>query len=221
MPRDLSKPLPRESLAEGSATLTLVRGVSVGRAESPRRSTGVSAIVFEAPVPTIVDVRGGASGTFDTASLALDATFGLREAVFFAGGSLYGLDAAAGVRRAVLARGGGVRVFDNPNPIVPISGAILFDLPSKRGGIPDYERLGYRAARSASHAPVDQGRVGAGAGATIGKYLGRDRAALGGLGSAASEISGLGRIGALVAVNSVGAVRDPDTGRLVEGPRGP
>ncbi|MCI4358387.1 MAG: P1 family peptidase [Thermoplasmata archaeon] len=201
------------------STLADVRGVSVGQAESSGNGSGVSAVVFDSPSPTVVDVRGGASGTYDTASLALDATFGYRQAIFFSGGSLYGLDAASGIRRAILERGGGVRVFDNPNLIVPISGAILFDLPGTAGRLPNYERLGYRAAKIASRSPVTMGSVGAGAGATVGKYLGRERAARGGIGSAAFEQRGLGRVGALVAVNSVGAVRDPESGVFVEGPR--
>jgi L-aminopeptidase/D-esterase-like protein len=202
------------------ATLTEVPGVSVGQAADEGTATGVSAILFDRPCPTVVDIRGGASGTYDTASLSLDATFGLRLGIFFAGGSLYGLDAAAGVRRALLERGAGVKVFGNPTKVVPISGAILFDLPTEDRALPDYQKIGYRAARSADRAPVSMGSVGAGAGATVGKYLGRERGAKGGVGSAAARLTGLGRIGVLAAVNAVGAIRDPTTGRFVEGPRG-
>ncbi len=207
--------MPRGSLDFGS-----IRGLRVGQAETPTRTSGVTVVLFDAPAPTVVDVRGGASATYDTASLALDATFGRRWAVFFAGGSLYGLDAARGVRTRILETGGGHRAFRNPNMVVPISGAALFDLPTVLGPIPDYLSLGYEAARRARRGPVTIGRVGAGAGATVGKYLGRHRAMRGGLGAAASRF-GRGRVGVLVAVNSVGAVRDPATGTWVAGARGP
>ncbi|HUI38544.1 MAG TPA: P1 family peptidase [Thermoplasmata archaeon] len=205
---------------ERGSTLTRVPGVKVGHSESSDGATGVTAVLFDAGAPTVVDVRGGASGTYDTASLALDATFGRRWALFLAGGSLYGLDAARGVRRRILETGGGVPAFQRAARIVPISGAILFDLPSDERRIPDYDPIGYRAASNASRAAVRPGRVGAGAGATLGKYLGRSHASPGGIGSAATKVGSLGWVGALVVLNSVGAVRDPETGTWISGARG-
>ena len=197
-----------------------VRGISVGHAETPDGTSGVTVVRFDRPAPTVVDVRGGASATYDTASLALDATFGARWAIFFAGGSLYGLDAARGVRTRILETGGGHRAFRNPNVVVPISGAALFDLPTRPGPVPDYLPLGYEAALKARRGPVAVGRVGAGAGATVGKYLGRHRAMRGGIGTAAARLRPRGSVGVLVAVNAVGAIRDPSTGSWVAGARG-
>jgi L-aminopeptidase/D-esterase-like protein len=201
-------------------TLTLVSGVRVGQSETPEGTSGVTAVLFDAPASTIVDVRGGASATYDTASLSLDATFGRRWAIFFTGGSLFGLDAARGIRTRILETGGGHRAFENPNPVVPISGAALFDLPRTLGALPDYLPLGYEAARRASRNPVEIGRVGAGAGATVGKYRGRARAMRGGVGSVGSRERETGTIGVLVAVNAVGAVRDPKSGEWLAGARG-
>ncbi len=199
--------------------LTSVEGVSVGHAATPEGTSGVTVTRFGAAVPTVVDVRGGASATYDTASLALEATFGRRWAIFFAGGSLFGLDAARGVRTYVLETRGGHTAFRNPNRVAPISGAALFDLPTAEGTLPEYASLGYEAARTAGRGPVAQGRVGAGAGALVGKYLGRERAMHGGIGSAARRIPGGGTVGALVAVNAVGAVRDPASAIWVAGAR--
>ena len=207
--------MPPRSLDFGS-----IRGIAVGHAETPEGTSGVTVVRFEEPAPTVVDVRGGASATYDTASLALDATFGRRWAIFFAGGSVYGLDAARGVRTRILETGGGHHAFRNPNRVVPISGAALFDLPIRPGPIPDYLPLGYEAARRARPGPVAVGRVGAGAGATVGKYLGRHRAMRGGLGTAAARVSSWGAVGVLVVVNAVGAIRDPGTGAWVAGARG-
>ena len=197
-----------------------IPGVRVGHAETADGTSGVTVVLFDAATPTVVDVRGGASATYDTASLALDATFGRRWAIFFAGGSLFGLDAARGVRTRILECGGGGTALRNPNPVVPISGAALFDLPREKGPIPDYLPLGYEAALRANHSPVRAGRVGAGAGATVGKYLGRHRAMPGGVGAAASRVAGRGSIGVLAVVNAVGAVRDPSSGAWVAGARG-
>jgi L-aminopeptidase/D-esterase-like protein len=199
--------------------LAQVRGVAVGHAENPEASSGVTAVLFDSAVPAVVEVRGGASATYDTASLSLDSTFGRRWALFFAGGSLYGLDAARGVRLRVLERGGGHHAFRNPNLVAPVSGAALFDLPRTKGPIPDYLPLGYEAARRASRAEVPVGRVGAGVGATVGKYLGRDRAMHGGVGTAAARVGRRGFLGLLLVVNAIGAVRDPSTGRWVAGAR--
>lgn len=181
----------------------------------------MTVVRFAGPCPTVVDVRGGASATYDTASLAVDATFGRRWAIFFSGGSIFGLDAARGVRARILETGGGHRAFGNPNRVVPVSGAALFDLPPDEGALPDYESLGALATRRASRRAVVEGAVGAGAGATVGKYLGRGRAMRGGVGSRAARVRGSATVGVLVVVNSVGAVRDPATGRWVAGARGP
>ncbi len=203
----------------GAARLS-VRGLRIGHAEALDGATGVTVAVFDRSTPLVVDVRGGASATYDLASLSLDATFGRRWAVFFAGGSLFGLDAAAGVRDRILETGGGQQVFRNPHRVAPVSGAALFDLPPTVRPMPAYRTLGYEATRSATAGPVRSGRVGAGAGALVGKYRGRAAAMRGGVGWAQRPFGRRGHIGALVAANAVGAVRDPSRGRWVAGARG-
>ena len=197
-----------------------VRGVQVGHAVDPRGTTGVTAIVFDRAVRTVVDVRGGASGTYDTASLALDATFGRRWALFCSGGSLFGLDAARGIRARLLERGQGSRAFGNRRLLAPLSGAVIFDLPRDERPLPDYEELGYAAAANAGRGRLATGRVGAGAGATVGKYLGRAAAMAGGLGWSARALGDGRAVGVLTVVNAAGAVRDPSTGRWVAAARG-
>jgi L-aminopeptidase/D-esterase-like protein len=196
-----------------------VRGVRIGQVESTSGASGVTVAVFDGPTPTVVDVRGGASATYDLASLTLDATFGRRWAVFFAGGSLFGLDAGAGVRDRILETGGGQTVFRNPHRIAPVSGAALFDLPATPGPLPPYRTLGYEATRAASTRAVAEGRVGAGAGALVGKYRGRAAAMRGGVGWSQRPYGPHGHVGALVVANAVGAVRDPSQGRWVAGAR--
>ena len=204
---------------KGELDFANIGGLAVGHAETPDAVSGVSAVLFDSAAPTVVEVRGGASATYDTASLSLDSTFGRRWAVFFAGGSLFGLDAARGVRLRILESGGGHRAFRNPNPVAPVSGAALFDLPPTSGPIPDYLPLGYEAARRANREESPVGRVGAGAGATVGKYRGRSRAMHGGVGTSAMRFGHRGAIGVLLVVNAIGAVRDPSTGHWVAGAR--
>ncbi|MCI4321732.1 MAG: P1 family peptidase [Thermoplasmata archaeon] len=193
--------------------------VRVGHATTADGLSGVSVLLFGLAAPTVVDVRGGASGTYDTASLALDATFGRRWAIFFSGGSLFGLDAAAGVRDQILRDGGGQAVFGNPNRVAPVSGAILFDLPREARAPPDYRSLGLEAARGAGPLGVSADAIGAGAGARIGKYLGPGRSQPGAIALELVTDPDLGTIAALAAVNAVGAVRDPDRGRWIAGAR--
>ena len=107
---------------------------------------------------------------------------------------------------------GGARV-----PIVPA--AILFDLGVGDPSIRPTADCGYRAAAAASEAPVAEGSVGAGAGATVGKLRGMAHAMKGGVGSAAVELSTGLIVAPLVVVNSVGDVVDPATGQIVAGAR--
>jgi L-aminopeptidase/D-esterase-like protein len=104
-------------------------------------------------------------------------------------------------------------------PIVPA--AVLFDLaigdPKVR---PDAE-AGYKACRAASAAAPAEGNVGAGAGATVGKLFGLERAMKGGLGTAAIKLPSGVTVGAMVAVNAVGDVFDPRTAKLIAGARTP
>src|SRR5215831_11825796 len=129
----------------GSAGRVAVSGVRIGHATAPGGRTGVTVARFDVAAPTVVRIDGGASATYDTGSLALDATFGRRWAIFLAGGSLFGLDAARGVRDAVLAGGGGHTVFAHARRVAPVSGAALFDLPRDERPLPDYVRLGAAA----------------------------------------------------------------------------
>ena len=78
---------------------------------------------------------------------------------------------------------------------------------------------GYKAALAATDGPVQEGNVGAGAGATLGKVAGRERSMKGGIGSAAIRLPNGLTVGAIVAVNAVGDVIDPSTGRVVAGVR--
>jgi L-aminopeptidase/D-esterase-like protein len=138
-------------------------------------------------------------------------------AVVLAGGSAYGLEAATGTVRYLEEKGIGWKV--GPAGVVPIvPAAILFDLPF--GGKPQVRptaECGYKAAAAATDGPVAEGTVGAGAGATVGK-MGM-RPMKGGLGSASITLPDGLVVAAIVAVNAVGDVIDPESGKVVAGVR--
>ena len=167
-------------------------------------------------VPGGISQRGGAPGTSETDLLHPLNMVDKVNAIVLSGGSAFGLDARQGVVRYLEERKTGWKVSAGVVPIVPV--AILFDLGF--GGKPQVRPTadcGYQAAVAASTEPVSEGNVGAGAGATVGK-LGSGPMK-GGLGSAAIVLpSGL-IVAAIVAVNSVGDVIDPQTGQVVAGAR--
>ena len=202
--------------AAPTLTLTSVPGLEVGHDTDPRRPTGCTVVLCREGATAGVDVRGAAPGTRETDLLAPENTVSQVHGILLSGGSAFGLDAAGGVMRWLEEHGHGFAVGPLRVPIVP--GAVIFDLLVGDGRIrPDVE-AGYRACQQASAAPVEQGCVGAGAGATVGKLFGPSLAMKGGLGSAAIQV-GEWIVGALVVCNALGDVVDPATGHLVAGAR--
>jgi len=197
--------------------LTAVAGLKVGHHTLAARPTGCTVVLAEGGAVAGVDVRGSAPGTRETDLLNPLNLVDRVHAVVLAGGSAFGLDAASGVMRYLEERKIGFATAYGAVPIVPA--AILFDLgvgdPKVRPGAD----CGYAAAAAAAGGPVEEGGVGAGAGATIGKMLGMDRAMKGGIGSAAIALPDGLVVAALVAVNAYGDVIDPSSGRVVAGVR--
>jgi L-aminopeptidase/D-esterase-like protein len=200
-----------------SRGLTDVQGLKVGHVTLKERPTGCTVVVAEQGAVAGVDVRGSAPGTRETDLLDPTATVDRVHAIVLAGGSAFGLDAASGAMRALEQRGVGLKFGGAVIPIVPA--AILFDLGVGNGAIRPTADCGFAAVQAATEAAVAEGNVGAGAGATVGKMAGRDRAMKGGLGSAAIALADGLVVAALVAVNARGDVIDPATGRTVAGMR--
>jgi L-aminopeptidase/D-esterase-like protein len=209
---------PRRASIElpSGGSITRVAGIRVGHFTDPRRPTGCTVILAEGGAVGGVDVRGAAPGTRETELLAPTNLVEQVHAVVLAGGSAFGLDAASGVMRWLEARGIGHRAGPARVPIVPA--AILFDLAVGDHRIRPDAQAGYAACEAASHHPPAEGSVGAGAGATVGKLHGIERAMRGGLGSASVTVGGI-TVGAIVAVNAVGDVIDPVSGLIIAGLR--
>jgi L-aminopeptidase/D-esterase-like protein len=198
-----------------------VAGISVGHAVTGGRLTGCTVILTGSHgAVASVDVRGAAPGTRETELLAAENLVERVHAIVLTGGSAFGLDAASGVMRWLDEKGIGLDTGYGKVPIVPA--AVLFDLPMVRVGDDPKARpnaeLGYAACESANAMDDSQGNVGAGAGATVGKLFGIDRAMKGGLGQASVQV-GPWIVSALVVCNAVGDVIDPATGHVIAGVR--
>jgi L-aminopeptidase/D-esterase-like protein len=166
-----------------------------------------------------VDVRGGAPGPRETDLLNPINTVEKVNAIVLSGGSAYGLDTATGVMRYLEEHKMGYPI--GPLGVVPIvPAAILMDLGVGGFRIRPNADSGYKACLAASSAPVEEGCVGAGAGATVGKMFGPKFSMKSGLGTASVKIGDTGIVvGAVVAVNAVGDVRNPSTQRIIAGAR--
>ncbi|MET9440807.1 P1 family peptidase [Streptomyces sp. NPDC006610] len=196
--------------------LTDVQGLRVGHATRTGDGwlTGTTVVLApEGGAVAAVDVRGGGPGTKETDALDPRNLVRTVEAVVLTGGSAYGLDAASGVMAWLEERGRGVRVGADPAHVVPVvPAACVFDLG--RGGDfrarPD-AALGRAAVEAAAAsepgAPVPEGCVGAGTGATVG-------AMKGGVGTASVVLGSGITVGALVVANAAGSALDPETGVL-------
>ncbi len=180
--------------------LTDIPGIRVGHAGDPRVASGVTAILFDEPFVTAVDVRGGGPGTRETDLLDPARTVEAIDAIVLSGGSAFGLDAASGVQAFMREAGRGYAVGAARVPLVP--GAILFDLlnggDKNWGRYPPYRELAYTAAACAG-TDFALGSVGAGLGATTVNFKG-------GIGSASMVTDAGFAVAALAAVNAAGSV---------------
>jgi L-aminopeptidase/D-esterase-like protein len=208
---------PWRSIAPFEAySITDVAGIKVGHFTDTRRPTGCTVILTEDGAVAGVDVRGAAPGTRETDLLNPINTVQAVHAIMLSGGSAFGLDTATGAMHYLEERGIGYNVGVARVPIVPA--AILFDLGVGDPKIRPDAEAGYKACKAASASMPAEGNVGAGAGATVGKLFGMSRAMKSGVGTSAIKLDGL-TVGAIVAVNAVGDVFDPATGKIIAGAR--
>jgi L-aminopeptidase/D-esterase-like protein len=204
--------------ASANDTITAIRSIRVGHYTLLERPTGCTVILADKGAVAGIAQRGAAPGTRETDLLQSTNAADRVNGIVLSGGSAFGLDAANGAARWLDERRQGVATAGARVPIVPA--AVLIDLwvggkPHVRPGAD----CGYRAAENASTRPVVEGSVGAGAGATVGKLLGRDHAMKGGIGSASITLPNGLQVAAIVAVNALGDVVDPHSGAVVAGAR--
>lgn len=196
-----------------TGSISDVPGVRVGH--HVRDRSGVTVVLVPPGTVGSGELRGGAPATRELALLEPTRTVEHIDAVVLAGGSAFGLAAADGVVDWLAEQGRGYPTRGGPVPIVVA--AAIYDLVESGGTHPG-PADGRAAAEAAATAPPHvRGRVGAGAGATVGKWRGAEHAVAGGLGSSSTTV-GDATVGALAVVNALGDVHDP-AGNLLAGSR--
>ena len=202
-----------------------MEGIKVGHFTDERRPTGCTVVLCENGGPCGVDVRGGWPGTRLTD--ALDPVKGasdtiLVNAIALSGGSNYGLATATGVEqylREQYIRKTGASAKDKPFAFA-VPAAIIYDIELGDWTIVPTAESGYKACLAAAAGPVAEGNYGAGNGATVGKIFSMKQAMKGGVGTSSTKVGDTGVVvGAIVAVNALGDVIDPHTGKIVAGAR--
>jgi len=198
-------------------SITQIEGVTVGHWTDTIRSTGCTVVLLPRESRGGVSISGSASATRETAVLAPGSWIDEIHAVCLSGGSAFGLDSAGGVMRWLAARGIGHATRSGLVPIVPA--ASIYDLnrgdPSARPGPDEGE-----AACEAASETFETGLVGAGVGATCGKWRGLDKAVPSGLGTACVSMAGVS-VGALAVASPIGDIVAEDGSVLLGAGPGP
>lgn len=193
---------------------TEIENLKIGHAQDLEKGSGCTVFICPQGAPTGVDIRGGGPASRETGLLNPLAASDCIHAVLLTGGSAFGLDAAGGVMQYLEERHIGFDVGITKVPLVCASA--LFDLvvgdPHFRPG----KELGYAACISSENDTLEEGNVGAGTGATVGKFHGPNTMMKAGFATYAVQIGDL-KVGAAVAVNALGDIIDPDTQQTLAG----
>jgi L-aminopeptidase/D-esterase-like protein len=197
--------------------LPLPERFAVGHWTDLESRTGCTVVIAPAGTRGAVEVRGGGTGTRELEALSPLANAEGPTAVLLTGGSAFGLAAADGVVRWLERRGLGRPTRMGVIPLVPA--AVVFDLAEGDHGRRPGPEEGYAACEAAAGGVPRRGRIGAGAGASVGKVLGRDRATEGGVGYAATRLAGGETLAAIAVANASGDVIAED-GVVLGGPHG-
>ncbi|MFQ5830780.1 MAG: P1 family peptidase [Candidatus Methylomirabilia bacterium] len=196
--------------------ITDVPGVRVGHSTDETGLTGCSVVLCDRPAVGGVELRGWATGVHGLDILDSRHLVPTLDGVVLSGGSGFGLEALFGVMQHLEEQGHGFKA--GPAVVPLVAGAILFDLGVGDPRARPTRAMGYRACLDATSDSPAEGNFGAGTGATVGKLAGISQAMKGGIGSASVRV-GAAVVGALVAVNSLGDVKDPERGNLLAGAR--
>lgn len=197
--------------------LTDIPGIRVGHVSDYEAITGCTVILVEGGAVSGVDIRGSATGSQELDVLNPSHITPSVHGLCLAGGSAFGLEAASGVRNYLERKGIGFSTAAAKVPIVP--GAILYDLGIGSAKVRPTREMGEAAAQAASTEAVAEGNVGAGTGATVGKFRGMKQAMKGGVGSYTVHLGPKVLVSALAAVNPFGDVIDPKDGKILAGCR--
>lgn len=199
----------------GSDSICDVPGIKVGHAQNLAGKTGCTVIIPSNGAIAGVDVRGSAPGTREIELLYPTRLVPKVNAILLTGGSAFGLDAAGGVQQFLEQHDIGYDTGVVKVPIVPT--AVIYDLAVGDPKIRPDKKMGYQAAQNAHTSETSQGLIGAGIGATVGKFAGARYAMKGGIGTSSILIYDNIVIGVLVVVNALGNIVDPISNKTIAG----
>lgn len=197
--------------------LTDVSGFRVGHWTNLDAITGCTVVLCPEQTTAGCDVRGNSPGSRELVLLGSDKSMQEVHAVLLTGGSAYGLAAADGVMKYLEERDIGYATPWAKVPIVPA--VVIFDLNVGDAKIRPDASAGYAACQAAKSPSVEQGNVGAGTGAVVGKWAGPEYKMKGGLGTTSMMFEEI-VVGAMAVVNAVGDVVDA-RGSILAGARLP
>lgn len=179
--------------------------LKVGHFTQQQKGTGATVFLFEKPAVGAYILCGSSPASHELAALNLDANVSHIDGLAFLGGSAFGLSAVDGVMRWFKEQGRGHPTPHGAVPIVPAVG--IYDLAVKQPIPPTSDEI-YEACRSATENNISQGRIGAGTGASVGKFVPFASRMSGGLGCAELALPNGVSVLVYAVVNSLGDVRD-------------
>lgn len=197
-----------------------IEGFRIGQTENKEAGTGCTVIISEDGAAAGVDIRGGGPASRECELLRPFSTAEVIHALVLGGGSTFGLDASGGVLKYLEENGIGYDM--GITHVAQVCQSDIFDLTVGDPMVRPDKEMGYQACVNAESGNYRDGNYGAGCGATVGKWLGMEYCMKTGIGSAAVSLDtaeGELKLGAIVVVNSIGDIYDPDTGRMIAGLR--
>lgn len=192
-----------------------MQGLKVGHFTKTESGTGATVFLFDGPARGGYLICGAGPASHELAPLSPDTSVQSLHALFFSGGSAFGLYAAKGVMQYLVERDIGLTLPHGVVPIVPA--AAIYDLAYKAPQVPTDEEA-YQACVTASADDVSSGRIGAGTGATVGKIVPEAMRATAGIGRAVLTLADGLEVVAYAVVNAIGDVGD-DKNNIVAGAR--
>ena len=191
-------------------------GIRIGNAQDEQAQTGVTVIIFSSGARVGIDASGGGPAARETHLADPTTADNPVNAIMLAGGSAYGLAAADGIMHYLEEHGMG---YDTGFAKIPlVCGSCIYDLGIGSANVRPTAQMGYEACVNAESNNPQSGDYGAGCGATVGKIRGMKYCSNSGLGIYAVRLGAL-EMAAVVAVNALGDVYDPQTGAELAGLR--
>jgi L-aminopeptidase/D-esterase-like protein len=182
-------------------------GISIGHYTDLENLTGLTAFISKSGADIGIDIRGSNTGTFNTPAFEPKAAGKIAHAVVLTGGSTFGLSSAVGVMKSLAEQGIGNKT--RAGLIPGTTGAVIYDIAVGKNVSPS-EDEGKQAVTNASMDLPEQGNVGVGTGATVGKWY-KGVFTKGGFGIGVSYLPHDIVVAAFTVTNALGDIVSPVT----------